>query len=201
MLRNRARYLTLSLTIFTLNGLGTAIASSPSEAHSAPSKGAGSDAQCEPEGEFCECEKIMSKLPISLPKGMKLASVAHCTRVKETNYLEGFFYFKGEATVSGEVRRIENAVLASDYVYFMVKNPGEYRQFSSAIDSFAFMDESAGRKVRLPELSHKSSCWAADAVIRVKALKVISNETDAAGSYATDYDVLEVGKYRKCKAD
>lgn len=146
-----------------------------------------------------ECGKGLSKLPITAPKGMSL--IAACGYKKEEFIgIVGEFYFKGKATVNGEVRRVNDSV-SGDSVWFDAKTPGKDSEFSSAILSLKFGDDPiAIQKFKLPPLSEESPCWAADAVVSVKLLYVLSGYgSNEEGNYPKEFEVLEVGQYRQCQ--
>lgn len=162
--------------------------------------------QCEKGKDWCECDENISKLPIIPPQGMSLVSVGGCRRYPR-NDLYGFFTFKGDVTIRGVVVR-ESTAIFSDYVSFQATNPNGYSQFASVIYSLTFMNNSpfvdnlsaAIGKFKLPALTNESTCWTADAVIRVRELYVLALDEDGAGNYPRDFDVLEVGAYKQCKA-
>jgi hypothetical protein len=147
----------------------------------------------------CECGKSLSKLPITSPKGMSL--IAACGYKKEEFVgVVGEFYFKGKATVKGEVKRVNSPVSGSS-VLFDAKASGQHSQFSSAILSMRFGDDSSAiQKFKLPSVSEQSPCLAADAVISVTLLHVKAGyESDEEGSYPKVFEVLKVGEYGPCQ--
>lgn len=147
-----------------------------------------------------ECGKSLSKLPITAPKGMSLIAV-NGYKKEEFIGVVGEFYFKGKATVNGEIKRINDPVLG-DSVWFDAKTPGKHSEFGSAILSLKLGDDPATiQKFKLPPLSEKSPCWAADAVINVKLLYVLSGYgANEEGSYPKEFEVLNVGQYKECPA-
>jgi len=154
--------------------------------------------QCLSDPYGCPCDEKLSELPITAPQGMSLSSVNGCSKTSG-NYFLGEFVFKGEATISGEIERKEGDMFG-DTIYFRAKRAGKYTQFAGAIYALKFSGTAEViSKFKLPELSDKSRCWVADVVIKVRRLRVVSGDTDEAGNYAEDFDVLKTGEYRKCR--
>ena len=148
----------------------------------------------------CECGKNLSQLPITAPKGMSL--IAACGYKKEEFIgTVGEFYFKGNATVKGEVRHV-NSPAFGNLVLFDSKAFGQHSQFSSAIRSLSFVDDSfAIQQFKLPLVSEQSPCLAADAVISLTLLYVKAGyEENEEGNYPLGFEVLKVGQYRPCQA-
>jgi len=146
-----------------------------------------------------ECGKGLSKLPITAPKGMSLIAASGYKKEEFVGVI-GEFYFKGKATVNGEIRRVNDPDLG-DSVWFEAKAPDKHSEFGSAILSLKLgNDPIAIQKLKLPPLSEESPCWAADAVISVKLLYVqAGDESDEEGNYPKEFDVLKAGQYRECQ--
>lgn len=147
----------------------------------------------------CDCGKNLSRLPITAPQGMSL--IAACGYKKEEFVgVVGEFYFMGNATVKGEVKRV-NSLVSGGSVLFNANAAGNQNQFRSAILSLRFGEDSfAIQKFKLPSVSEQLPCMSADAVIRVKLLHVKAGyESDEEGSYPQVFEVLKVGPYRQCK--
>jgi hypothetical protein len=147
----------------------------------------------------CECGKHLSRLPIAAPKGMRL--IAACGYKKEEFIgVVGDFYFKGKATIKGEVRHV-NSTASGGSVMFDALASGQQSQFSSAIRSLSFEDDTdANQKFKLPPVSEQSPCLAAEAVVNVTLLHVkAAYESDEEGNYPKTFEVLKVGQYRPCQ--
>lgn len=147
----------------------------------------------------CVCGKGLSKLPLTAPDGMSL--IAACGYKKEEFVgTVGEFYFKGKATLKGEVRRV-NSSASRESVLFDAKVSGKYSEFRNAVLSLKLEDEPGViEQFKLPPPTAESPCWAADAVIRVRMLYVLSGYgLDDEGSYPKQYDVLKVGQQRQCR--
>lgn len=181
----------------------SAFAAEPAAPGAVTAKQPVADMRCTADGEFCECEKDISRLNITPPEGMSLVSVDGCRRVTATNSMIGNFYFKGAVTLSGDVVRKDSAIFGDSIVWFNVRNAAGYNQLRFTDDSFVNVSSKSAaiRKFKLPRLSGKSACWAAHAQIKIRAIKVIADlGTDYAGSYPTEFEVLNVGPYSRCEA-
>lgn len=186
-------------------GTSNAFAAPPAAAAKKPV----ANVRCTADGEFCECEKDisrlnkeLSRLNITPPEGMSLVSVDGCRRVTATNSVIGGFYFRGAVTVSGEVVRKDD-VIFGDYIVFNGKNVTGFGRLRFTDDGAINVNSrsAAIRKFKLPGLSEKSPCWTAHAQMKITAIKVIVDlGTDYAGSYATEFEVLNVGPYSQCEA-
>jgi hypothetical protein len=149
----------------------------------------------------CECGKGLSRLPITAPKGMAL--IAACGFKKEAFIgVVGEFYFKGKATVKGEVRHV-NSPASAPAVLFDANASDDQTPFRNAVLSLKFDDDSfAIQKFKAPLVSEQSPCLAADAVISVKLLHVKAGyDEDEEGSYPKVFEVLEVGQYKPCQEE
>jgi hypothetical protein len=156
------------------------------------------DGKCD--GNGCPCAEDISKLPITAPQGMVLFDMAACTRYRSDFY--GVFKFKGEATIGGIVVYQKTEILGRDDIRFDADGAGEYSQFGSAISSLRIPDiPVAIKKFKLPPMSDSSNCWTADAVLKIKQLEVYSDDSDGAGNYPTNFEVLKIGTYFKCEAE
>jgi len=149
----------------------------------------------------CECGKSISKLPITAPKGMSLIAACNYKKVEFVGST-GRFYFKGKATLSGNVRR-KNGSDFRDSILFDANKTVAENSFRSAVNTMRVVgDLNTINKFKSPPLSEESPCWASVANITVKLLYVISGyESDEEGSYPKDLDVLKVGQYSPCQAE
>ncbi len=148
----------------------------------------------------CICKKDLRKLPLTSPKGMSLISV--CDYQARPDFRAGTFYFAGEAIVRGKLvsERRGGEEGAGDYVDFIrEEHPEESSLFSGAIDYLQLSEAAPPQHVDYPELSGETDCWSADAVLRIKSLKVVCCDQDYAGSFPQKYEVVKVGKFSRCK--
>ncbi len=143
----------------------------------------------------------LSKFPVTVPKGMILTSVCHYSKRPEDQFLGGDFYFDGDATVLGKLilERREGEEGGGDYLMFSGKSSSTRSMFSSAIyDLIIDTLEQNSPKVNYPKLSDKNNCWSADAVLRIKSLKVVWSEQDDAGNFPLKFEIVKVDKFSKC---
>jgi hypothetical protein len=147
----------------------------------------------------CECGKNLSRLPIAPPQGMSLIAACGYKRVEFIGAV-GEFYFKGKATVKGEVRHVNSPAFGSS-VLFDSKASVQHGQFSSAIRSLSFGGDSfTVQQFNLPPVSEQSPCLAADAVVSLTLLYVKAGyEEDEEGNYPIVFEVPKVGQYRPCQ--
>lgn len=144
----------------------------------------------------CECDTDLSKITIKSPKGMKLVASEQCQRAVDGDIYSGIFYFKGEQILSGQVIRSgDNPIFGDAIIWF------EELRFTD--DSFVNVHtrSTAIQKFKLPELTENSFCWYVDATIKVKAMKVIVDDTDYGGIYPTDFEVLKASPPHPCKME
>lgn len=136
----------------------------------------------------CPCPGQLSAIPIAAPKGMKLTGTNGCGMKGEEIY-SGSFSFDGEVTLTGTITYEANDML--DTLYFSGSNK------QGAAFGFRFNEE--GSALKAPELSGDDRCWAAPAVIKVTRIEKVVGYTDQVGTWVRGYDLLKLGKYRKCK--
>jgi len=146
----------------------------------------------------CECGKELSKLPITTPKGMTLIAACNYNKVEFVGIV-GDFFFKGKATITGEVRHITNP-RSGDSAIFISKKPVPFNAFRSATSSLRFeLTPTTIQQLKLPLLSEASPCLAADAVINVNLLFVQAGEEEALeGNFPKIFNVQNLGEYKTC---
>ena len=136
------------------------------------------------------------------PKGMKLAKIDVCTVTAGGDYI-GHFFFEGEETVTGDVsyEYFDDEILGGNILGFRSDNFKEYRPYSSAGEAFNFEDyDRTIPKLHPPNITKtKDKCWVARATLKVRAIEVVNGGSDQDGTWATDFDVLQIGKYKRCK--
>jgi hypothetical protein len=146
----------------------------------------------------CKCGADLTKLKLNVrpPTGLTLA--AACNYKKTGNGVSGYFYFEGEAVVSGTVITLEGA--EGHFLLFSRVPRPPPEQFSSAMNELRIEDSAAFKLFKTPTISKKTSCWQANAKIKVTQLTVMEGTgSSEEGSFPDQYDVLEVGRYSQCK--
>jgi hypothetical protein len=147
----------------------------------------------------CECGKGLSKIPVAAPNGMSL--IAACGYKKEEFIgIVGDFFFKGNATFNGEIRRVNDPV-SGDTVWFNSKAKRKKNIFGvSVLPMKLESDFITVQKFKMPPLSEESPCWAADATIRVTFIYVTTGyNSNEETSYPKEFKVLKVGQYKQCQ--
>jgi hypothetical protein len=150
----------------------------------------------------CICKKDLPKFPVTSPKGMKLTSVCGYNSRPKDDFLAGTFHFSGDATVHGKLvsERREGEEGGGDYFLFSGESSLEYSVFSSSIYNLQITTSAlSSRKLNYPELSDENNCWSADAVLKIKLLKIVWTEQDDAGNFPLKFDIVKVGKFSKCE--
>ncbi len=172
-------------------------ASSPVAADaSEPSAGEDEEEDCQLSYYGCPCPEKLSEIPLTAPHGLPLVS-ANCST--KGGDLFGGFYFKGEATVTGQVVREDNEMFGDTFAFYPndLLAAGDVNKFAGSPTKFRVSDAS---EFQAPELSDTDHCWMAEVVVKVRGFHIVSGFTDEASSYLDDFDVVKVGKYHKCKA-
>ena len=148
----------------------------------------------------CECGSGLSKIPIVAPKGMKL--IAACGyKNEEFIGVEGGFYFKGAALVTGRVKHANNSSPEGAMQFEAKDTTGDEIPFKDATLSLKFDDDSgAVQRFAAPAVSAELPCMSADARIKVNLLYVkASFDENEEGNFPKDFDVYKVGPYEPCK--
>ena len=154
-------------------------------------------------GEGCSvCKKDLPKFPVTAPKGMTLTFVCGYNKRPRDRFLAGTFYFSGDATVHGKLilERRGGEEGAGDYLLFSGESSSKLDMFSDSINDLRIINSAlSSPKVNYPELTDKNNCWSADAVLKIKLLKVVWTEQDDAGNFPLKFEIVKVGKFSKCQ--
>ncbi len=144
----------------------------------------------------CPCPVKLSEIPLTAPHGLPLVS-ANCST--KGGGLFGGFYFKGEATATGQVVRVDNDMFGDTIAFYPndLLAADDLNKFAGSPTMFRLAHDS---EFQAPELSEKDHCWIAEVVVKVRGFHIISGFSDEASGYLDDFDVVKVGKYHKCKA-
>lgn len=152
--------------------------------------------------ERCNIHKNdLAKFPVTMPEGMILTSVCHYSKRPEDQFLGGHFYFDGDATILGKLilERREGEEGGGDYLMFSGKSLSTRSMFSSAIYDLTINTvEQNSPTINYPKLSDRNNCWSADAVLRIKSLKVVWSEQDDAGNFPLKFEIVKIAKFSKC---
>jgi hypothetical protein len=149
----------------------------------------------------CACPKDISELHITPPDGMKLVGGDNCSAMGDEITM-GTFEFAGDVTVTGTILYRYNDMFDRSDASFEAQHPhrnryteAQYNQFASGIDYFGMYENP---HPPVPPVSDANPCQAAPAVMRIRHITIVVSGQDDAGAFATDYDVVKVGEYRKC---
>ena len=113
----------------------------------------------------------------------------------------GDYFFKGNVLITGKILAIANSQHTDDIITFIGDKSAE-KLWSNVIGNSVNLSRSKGQlnMLGIPQPSEKNSCWVADARIRFRELMVRLDDSDWAGSIPIKFEVIQRGKYLKCKA-
>ncbi len=181
-------------------GMPSAAASSPGK-NAQPDKGQTEEESCDANWPGCPCPRDLSELHIIPPEGMSLTS-GQCSMQSGSISL-GSFTFTGNLTLKGAV--VFSADEMTDHLNFFPDapptparkyTPEQWRQFAGALYGLRLND---WEKFGVPALSPGNPCMEADAVIKIRSIEALIEATDEAGNWLREYQVVKIGKFRKCK--
>ena len=130
----------------------------------------------------CDCApQLAQRYAYAEPEGLSLVAVCGFRTNTQGEPLGGFF-FRGGAEVAGNVQLEESA--SGVFVY---------------LEDLKFVDEaSAIAACELPAITDAGECVARHARIGLTQLLVIEGESDEAGRWALQFDVVQLGAIRPC---
>jgi hypothetical protein len=163
----------------------------------------------------CYCDRDLSRLVASLPKGLSL--VAACglhdaggrmldPRRESVNMdrhdasasmPDGVFYVSGDLTLSGSIS-VEPG--NSGEVWFRPDVPlvQGRRAFSEAFQELKIENETDYVKLQVTKALLAKECSMAKATVTFSGFRVHRGQTDEAGTYPSKMKVLRLGKYTSC---
>lgn len=143
----------------------------------------------------CQCGRNLKSYSLVGTSAFPLVAV--CGYSQESWGTEGAFYFVGSIALSGEIRREESTSLGDTLEFYLQDSSRE--TLPIYLWNLRFSDSAIGR-FRVPKINAKAPCWTARTSIILKTLSVLEGPgTDNDGSFASDYVVSKVGKFKKCK--
>jgi hypothetical protein len=173
-----------------------AAASAVTAASAVPAAGADEDPQtCSDRHPLCTCDGKPSDAQLTAPKGMKLVKIGGC--IENNGAFLGQLFLEGEETVTGTLHYVDGGEMYGNMLTFEADGRSdEPSQYASAGTYFGFTGD---EKFHPPAIKHENDCWAARATVRVRKIHVVDGGSDQDGVWATDFDVLQLGKYHKCE--
>jgi hypothetical protein len=148
----------------------------------------------------CSCDSNLQELKITPPDGMTLSS-GSCTKF-HGDISTGNFHFLGEVTIKGKISygqgdMWEFLTFSSDKPPRKANTAKQGLQFGDVIQHLRFPLNQ--HNFDLPVLSDTNSCFEADAVLKIKSIEVLIGDSDEAGNWIRSFEVVELGKFAKCK--
>lgn len=143
----------------------------------------------------CNCT---SKSPqaMTYPKELKLTHVCNFSKVSEDE-IYGHFFFKSRLLLSGHIRHEESD---GGNIYFVPASQNDRKnRFATAMKDFRFEANNASSKFHTPMIDAVTRCWIAPASLWVNSVHI--SLYDSGGAFIQHYDILRLGKYRKCKSN
>ena len=144
----------------------------------------------------CKCGKNLKSNSLVGSKSFPL--VAECGYTHKYSWPDGASYFAGNITLSGEITREETTSFGDTLDFSLGESSRE--NLPDYLWSLRFGD-AAFKNFGVPAISEKSPCWTAKVTIVLKTLYVQEGAgSDSEGSFAIDYVVSRVGKFKKCES-
>jgi hypothetical protein len=163
----------------------------------------------------CQCGSSLGKLKTYTPSGFKLYAVCELydqgnpypnhkepkpINLEKMHAIDshtignGIYYFKGASVISGIIKKGDE-VNRGD-LYFYPDNEGTKLTYPE----IGFEDSEADRRFKTTNLSAAwtEKHWCAPATIKIKRMYDYDWDSEASGAYALDYEVLDVGKFKRC---
>jgi hypothetical protein len=119
-------------------------------------------------------------------------------------YTEGDFFFEGDAILSGSIE-VDYSVGAGFHVSLAPQGKrASYSQYASALRVVSFLADANTTESFRAEITTKNPkalCWRTTVKLRIKKFTVREGPgSDETGTWPTEFQVLSVGKWRKCEA-
>lgn len=169
--------------------------------------------KCTPE---CICDKkSISNLPIPAPRGFTLTTACelydtnfkpidrNSLRTMRAEHFDyGIYFYRGTTTMSGHITKVDDGPNGTMvYFYPRIDHPSNTNDLSR-LQQFVLLDQiilqDSERIGTASLIETETVSWCADATLTFRALSVRIADTSGIGVEAMKYDVVRVGKYRKC---
>lgn len=150
----------------------------------------------------CKCGRALEKLELDTTGTLPLVTV--CGYKQGNSEIDGFYFFKGDVSIRGTVIVVADNENPKNSITTFFGDKSAESLWSSVINNFVEFDH-YGQYVSAeglypPDTSKRRPCWIAKATIRFWELRVLIDDTDAAGSIPVKFQVEKLGKYKACTA-
>lgn len=168
--------------------------------------------QCEAN---CFCGNNVGQLPIPAPKGFFLAAACDvsdvhyksidlrkATALPPDTFDFGTYFYRGTATMTGGIQKIDDGPNGTMVYFYPRIARSDKRAGLSRLQRFALLDRimlSDSETIGTTNLTATEKVgWCADATLAFRELSIYIADTEGTGVGAVKYDVVRVGKYRRC---
>ena len=168
----------------------------------------------------CLCQEKAQSLAIPAPDGFSLVAACNMTDIKDGRTIPlksakglpaerfdmGIYLYEGRKTFTGKIVKAFDPTADYSVTFYPTTHRAPLRtssqnqtrlQIFSRLENFSLIEDE--KKIgTLSLVATEKVSWCSEATITVHEIKMHVADTEGEGPYAKKYDVIRLGKFRKC---